>query len=291
MFVPFISKRSSWRKGLFRRKGGGGKGGGGSTARSSPISTGGKSQSATPHGFGGGPVSSIPAGQPFAGRSIGGGTRDQVYGTKQFGSGYPGASTAGVAGQGFPFVFWPVTFGGAGYYYYHNRNDTDPNEYGRYDNATRPGGVQMTAAFPSLVQNDTTFRILADNFTVVSLVEDIRLSCSSLIRDVSSISATPYSDTLPAPKPEQAIQYYRASSVSLTLDSYNNTGVFGPPETPDTPLPTAIDVSLMNCLNSTIGAAVPLVGGSTSTNLPFIYGNRIGLSVLAALIWALSNAI
>jgi hypothetical protein len=219
-------------------------------------------------------------------------TFDLTVCLRQFGSGYPGSSIAGVAGRGFPFVFWPVAFGGAGYYIYHNYDDdTDPNEYGLYNNATRPGGVEMTAAFPSATQSGTTFRILADNFTVVSLLEDIKLSCSTMIKDYSNISPTPYSDTLPAPKPEQAIQYYRASSVSLTLDSYNNTGVFGPPETPDGPLPSAFDTSLMNCLNSTIGAAAPLVGGSTSLRAPLLYGNGMGLSLLTVLVWTFSNTV
>lgn len=87
---------------LYPRKGGhGGKGGGsssggsgkgssgGSSGRSSgteksvPISgsTGGRS-TATAYGFGGGAAKTIPAGQLFAGRISGGGTRDQVYGTR-----------------------------------------------------------------------------------------------------------------------------------------------------------------------------------------------------------------
>lgn len=146
MFVPFISKRSEST--LFRRKGGGGggKGGGGGggkssgsgsggrgggTARSSPISSGGSSKSATSYGNGGGRSSSIPSGQLFAGREAGGGTRNEVVGTRyvyfcfyfspalihrlfrQYGSGYPGINQRGVAGLGFPFFFWPVVWGGS----------------------------------------------------------------------------------------------------------------------------------------------------------------------------------
>lgn len=32
---------------------------------------------------------------------------------RQYGSGYPGTNTPGIAGRGFPFGFWPVTFGSA----------------------------------------------------------------------------------------------------------------------------------------------------------------------------------
>ncbi|KAG6848285.1 hypothetical protein H0H93_001526 [Arthromyces matolae] len=43
----------------------------------------------------------------------GGGTRNQVFGSRLYGSGYPGIVGAGVAGRGFPFYFWPVVWGGA----------------------------------------------------------------------------------------------------------------------------------------------------------------------------------
>jgi hypothetical protein len=32
---------------------------------------------------------------------------------RQYGSGYPGVAGRGVAGRGFPFVFWPLAWGGA----------------------------------------------------------------------------------------------------------------------------------------------------------------------------------
>jgi len=31
---------------------------------------------------------------------------------RQYGSGYPGVAGRGVAGRGFPFVFWPLAWGG-----------------------------------------------------------------------------------------------------------------------------------------------------------------------------------
>jgi hypothetical protein len=71
------------------------------------------------------------------------------------------------------------------------------------------------------------------------------------------------------------MQYYRASSVSLTLDGYNNTGALEADGTPNTPLPTNIDTNLMNCLNATIGEAVPLIGSASmatpSIGLIFIW--------------------
>ncbi|KAF9532163.1 hypothetical protein CPB83DRAFT_784913 [Crepidotus variabilis] len=284
MLVPFFTTRSTKRK-LFRRKGGGGGGkgggggssssggksggsssGGGATGRSGSIGSG---KTATPKGNGGSSTSTIPSGSAFAGRSVGGGTRGEVFGSRQYGSGYPGVASSGVAGRGFPFVFWPLAFGGAGgygaYHYLHNSS-----EYGTYDNSSRPGGVMTTAAFASSSQS-TTFRLLADNFTVTSLITDIQDSCGSMLSSPSSIAAVAYNDSLPAPKPEQVVQYYRASSVGLSLDGYNDTSVFDSSDEPgpDTPLPTHIDTNLLSCLNSTIGSSVPLVGSARSNLTSF----------------------
>lgn len=82
---------------------------------------------------------------------------------------------------------------------------------------------------------------------------------------------TPFnsSQTSSYPKPEQAIQYYRASSVVLTLDGYNNTVALGAnPSAAPIPLPSNIDVQLMTCINQTIGSSVPLIGGVSSSYAP-----------------------
>ncbi|KAL4266827.1 hypothetical protein AB1N83_002733 [Pleurotus pulmonarius] len=268
MFVPFFTKRASKRE-LERRKGGGGGGrgggGGGSSAggsrggssssssggssrssgvggsssggRSSTVSTGSGARGASSAGNGGGRITSIPAGQAFAGRSVGGGTRQQVVGSQQYGSGYPGVAGRGVAGRGFPFYFWPVAWGGAagagtGAYLH-------TNEYGRHDNSSRPGGVEVVATF-------------------ISNSNDIRGNCSSSLAANSSTSPSAF-DPNGLPKPEQTVQYYRASSVALTFDGYNNTGALADEGTPDTPLPPGLDITLLNCLNATIINNVPLV--------------------------------
>lgn len=103
MFIPGLTPRSP-KKGVYPRRGGGGggkggggggsssKGGSGSSGGSSsgsagkqgtvPVSgaTGGRS-SAVAYGGGGGKAITLPAGQPFAGRTAGGATRAQVYGS------------------------------------------------------------------------------------------------------------------------------------------------------------------------------------------------------------------
>ena len=108
---------------------------------------------------------------------------------------------------------------------------------------------------------NTTFHLLADNSTVTSLISTIDGNCSSSLSSSSSTTAVPYNTSDPnAPRPEQAVEYYRASSVVLTLDGYNNTAALSDDSNAaDTPLPTNIDTTLLDCLNQTIGLSVPLV--------------------------------
>ncbi len=119
----------------------------------------------------------------------------------------------------------------------------------------------MSATFPASSGN-ATFHVVADNSTVASLITDIRNNCSSVI-NTSSASDAPiaYNDSdASTPKPEQAVQFYRASSVALTVDGYNNTGALDDSgNTPDTPVPSWVDTNALSCLNYTIGAAVPLI--------------------------------
>ncbi|KAF8626486.1 hypothetical protein AX17_006542 [Amanita inopinata Kibby_2008] len=259
------SGSSGGRPGGGSGTGGGGSGSSGSRGSPSSINTGRGTQSARPFGSGGGPSSVIPGGQAFAGRSVGGGTRGQIYGTRQYGSGYPGVVGRGTAGRGFPFYFWPVVWGGAigagtGAYLH-------PGDYGSPTNTTRPGGPLLTAAFMSNSHN-TTFRVLSDNATITELAQDVADSCGSFIQSPGSITPMAYNDSAPLPRPEQAIQYYRASSVVLTLDGYNDTAALAAEGTPDVPLPSNIDNGLLGCLNSTIGSAAPLVDASTSSAAP-----------------------
>ncbi|EIN08255.1 hypothetical protein PUNSTDRAFT_68982 [Punctularia strigosozonata HHB-11173 SS5] len=291
MLVPFISdtdaSRTARKRKLERRKGGGGKGGkgggsstgkGGSSGSGSSGSSGSRGtkssvpisgsvatrKSATSYGSGGGKAITIPSGQLFAGRTAGGGTRAQTFGGQRYGSGYPGLGNNGVAGRGFPFFFWPVVWGGAlgaGNAHYLNGR-----EYGDERNTSRPGGPMFQATFASNSSN-STFHVIADNSTAVSLSGSITANCSSFV-STSNSSTTPsaYNSTAPgAPNPVQAVQYYRASSVVLTLDGYNDTAALSDDNTTaNTPLPSSVDHNLLDCLNQTIGLAVPLINGASS---------------------------
>ncbi|KXN83090.1 hypothetical protein AN958_01841 [Leucoagaricus sp. SymC.cos] len=310
MFIPGLSRRSS-TKTLERRKGGGGggrggggrsggsrgggggssKSGGGGSSRSggkapkpraikssSTFSSGGKTRAPSAYGRGGGTPTPIPSGLPFAGRLVGGGTRSQVFGTRAYGSGYgSGFTTRGVAGRPFPFFFWPVVWGGSALLLTDTYLDAR-REYGDVNNSTRPGGPLSTAAFQSSTEN-ITFRLVADNDTATSLVSDLSTNCSMSFATNPSPSSSPLDPNASTPRPEQVVQYYRASSIVLTLDGYNNTATYGPEGTPDSPLPS-MNMTLLICLNETIGLAAPLVDGGAVLSAP-TYLNIIGL------VWAL----
>ncbi|KAF7288589.1 hypothetical protein MIND_01425500 [Mycena indigotica] len=224
----------------------------------------GKSRSASTSSFGGGKPFMIPSGQLFAGRSAGGGTRGQVFGTRAYGSGYPGVYSRGVGGRGFPFYFWPLAWGtsaglgfGAGAAYMHT------DEYGEPTNSSRPGGVMASLPFTSN-SSSSTFHLVADNTTLSSLLAPITTNCSSFLASPSAnTTLSPFNSS--ALFPEQVVQYFRASSVALTLDGYNNSAVFAAENsTSDTALPAGTDLALLACLNATIGQAVPLVSGAES---------------------------
>ncbi|KZP15750.1 hypothetical protein FIBSPDRAFT_832526 [Athelia psychrophila] len=109
--------------------------------------------------------------------------------------------------------------------------------------------------------DNTTFWVVADNSTVAALITTIDTNCTSYLSSSSSSSPVPLSSVsnTSAPQPAQAVEYYRASSVVLSLDGYNNSAG------PNTPLPSTIDAVLLSCMNYTIGESVPLVNGGASS--------------------------
>lgn len=128
--------------------------------------------------------------------------------------------------------------------------------------------TQTTFADPS---SNNTFHLLSDNSTVNSLIESVAANCT--LGNTTALTATPLNSSDPSqPRPEQAVQYYRASSVVLTLDGYNDTAALSNDSSlPDTPLPSWVDATFLDCLNQTLGAAVPLVDANACSlqwNLP-----------------------
>lgn len=147
----------------------------------------------------------------------------------------------------------------------------------------------VSAAFKS-GNTGTIYRVLADNITVISLSQEINNKCSSLIGD-SNVSPIGNNSDSSQAQPEQALQYYRASSVVLTMDGYNNSATFGPEGTPDTQLPNGLDTVLLDCLNNTIGSAVPLVDSGSSPHpvWNWILVSFGGVALLLILVWLCIN--
>ncbi|KAL1749253.1 hypothetical protein HDZ31DRAFT_28000 [Schizophyllum fasciatum] len=253
-----ISKSSGGKNGS---KSGNGRGSSSSSKSPPPISIpGSSSRSSSLYGGGGGATTKITSGT-FSGRTQGGASRSQVYGSSVYGSGYPGYAGKGVAGRDFPFYYWPITFGGAyGAVHY---VEEGRKEYGSPSNSSRPGGVLTKVSFTSASGN-TTLWVIADNSTTISLVDEIHDKCASLLSTSTSRLPVAYSDT---PRAESVVQYYRASSVALALDGYNNTAALTDDDKmAATPLPGWRNTDMLRCLNDTIGAAVPLVDADGHNN-------------------------
>ncbi|TRM70489.1 hypothetical protein BD626DRAFT_29583 [Schizophyllum amplum] len=265
----------------------GGKSGSSSGTSSSSSSSksisfpGSGSKSATMYGNGGGSKSTISSGG-FAGRTQGGGTRSQIYGTSAYGSGYAGYSGRNVAGRNFPYYYWPLVF--AGSYGAVHYIEESRDEYGSPSNTSRPGGA-LTKVSVASASGNTTLWVIADNSTSTSLVDALYDSCASSLSNTTSRTPTAFNDT---PRAESVVQYYRASSVALTLDGYNDSAVLSADvNATATPLPEWRDTGMLDCVNETIGAAVPLVdanGALTGVS------TGVGTSALAVVLLSLVSS-
>lgn len=136
-------------------------------------------------------------------------------------------------------------------------------QYGNVTNTTRPGGPLYTFTLQSQSDN-TTIRILADNATAISLIPNIAGNCSNVLNQDTTygtkrVKFVPYQDNMPVP--EQAIQYFRANSIAMTLDGYNNTMASNEtsPAGEHTPFPGWANQDLIGCVNKTIGEAALLI--------------------------------
>ncbi|KIM30167.1 hypothetical protein M408DRAFT_294534 [Serendipita vermifera MAFF 305830] len=280
--------------------GGGGRGGGGSSGRggsgagrggsggtgSSAVSYGGVNtggRTANYFGGGGGSAFALSEASVFSGRQMGGGVRADVPGTRAYGSGYPysvgNIRSGGVAGQPFPFGFWPIYWNGHGH----------SEEYG--NNATvasqRPGGeqviVQLIANLTTSTWNTTEINGVNETYWMIGDRESVTTLLSILIDphatatngcDVQNSTIQLFQPPSNSTSFENVIQWYRSNSFALAFQGYNNSYAFSPlNETSDlgwnesTPLPDELQYSqFLQCINSTISAALPILdaeGGST----------------------------
>ncbi|KAF9016297.1 hypothetical protein BDZ89DRAFT_1075730 [Hymenopellis radicata] len=189
-------------------------------------------------------------------RTAGGGTRAQVgSGTSPiYGSGYPDVSGRGTAGRNFPFYYMPLVYESPDLDY------LNPPEYGGSQSSNRPGGPMKYATITGLKQKQT-LRVVSDASTVTSLITDIRIGCGN--KFTMSVAPNgikgPFNYDPKVVRPESTIQYFRASSISLELDGYNNSAAFAEKDgAANTPFPV-MDAILTGCVIKTINQAAPLV--------------------------------
>jgi hypothetical protein len=243
---------------------------------------------------GGGGRFTLPGDSTFAGRQVGGGRRSEVLGTRSYGSGYPYTSgdvrTQGVAGQPFPFGFWPL------YWYGWGRSF----EYG--GNATiewdRPGDSQVivklvpsstpTTAWSNTTLGNNTLYMIGDGDSVTTLLtllidphDYYSYGCS--VSDLAVVDMSWYSP--PPIQFDNVIQWYRSSSFALAFDGYNNSYAVAPLNatagvdwSDSTPLPATLASSpFLDCINKTILAALPIIDAEPPFSLPL--GAIIGIVV------------
>ncbi|KAL1674526.1 hypothetical protein EV122DRAFT_220446 [Schizophyllum commune] len=201
-----------------------------------------------------------------------------------YGSGYPGYTGRSIAERGFPFFFWPLVLGvgvGVGVGYESAQYiDEVRRELGSPDNSSRPGGAETTVSFASASGN-TTLWVVADNTTTTSLIDEVYSKCASSLSNSTSRTVAAYSDN---PRAESVVQYYRASSVALALDGYNNTAALSNDNNATAiPLPEWRNTDMLRCVNITIGAAVPLVNSAGGNLAMTMAGGPVSLSAGVAM--------
>ncbi|KZV91037.1 hypothetical protein EXIGLDRAFT_694120 [Exidia glandulosa HHB12029] len=225
----------------------------------------------TEWGSGGGDATTVPDGALFAGRTIGGGTRAQVYvGFRAKGSseelevyftsglcrGDQGPDLSGSIQQ--KFVCHLLA------------------QFGAPDNSSRPGGAEYQLVVQSHAGPDPgswqaepwTYHVVSDHKTVTSLIHTLMITanCATFNTPLSALS---FNGSASEPQPENTVQYYRASSVALTLDGYNNTAALSDDATvAPVPLPSGLNQTFLECLNRTIGESVILVDAPVVNSSP-----------------------
>lgn len=141
-------------------------------------------------------------------------------------------------------------------------------QYLNINETQRPGGNLVSAIVHPSWNTSVTYRLLGDNNSVTAVFDALVANCS-VVNSSSAITVyTPSPMTWPLP--EQIIQYYRASTFALSLDGYNNTASLPAnmpanndtapwPLSQDSPLPAGLNSTFLVCVNTTIGASVPLI--------------------------------
>ncbi|KAG8830247.1 hypothetical protein FRC18_008390 [Serendipita sp. 400] len=258
---------------------------------------------------GGGPRGMIPINvanltNPFSGREYASGSRDNILGTRAYGSGYPyGVSdVTTIKGRPFPHSMWPISWG-PGY--------LGGEEYWGDDiDLIRPGGMlgvvnvstKDTTKWPN-VSSEEVYTMIGDKESLTFMIADLVRICHATpgwpraFDPVTNSSSS--SPSSAQPKPQNVIQYYRSSSFALSYSGYNNTFAL-PSSNPTTnhdsdPLPGLIvNSAFLSCVNDTIRASLPLMdslpgkkGLSKGAIAGIVIGSVLGAIIVSFWCWAI----
>jgi len=230
---------------------------------------------------GGGPIWQLEGDteNPFAGRNYGSGDRHTIYGSRAYGSGYPAWSypvpdPATVAGRGFPYGVWPISWAG---------NHSGSAEYGVVTaELFRPGGQLVQAPLRptpasgnySTVEEET-YWLIGDRGSMLSMLTNMVDWCHAgpiwpeIFEPADDAIGVAGDNTSQGVKfhPGNVLQYYRASTFALAHPKYNNTYAYPPLNTStllthdqSTPLNDVMKSSpWLRCINETIADALPIL--------------------------------
>lgn len=165
----------------------------------------------------------------------------------------------------------------------------------------RPGGNLVSAIVQPSWNTSITYRLLGDNASVTVVFDALVANCSVVNSSLAITSYAPSSNMWPLP--EQIIQYYRASTFALSLDGYNNTAAL-PANSPtdnntapwplsqDSPLPAGLNETFLVCVNTTVGASVPLMDVashklSASQIAYYVLGSIVGFFIVTGFLGSL----
>lgn len=118
-----------------------------------------------------------------------------------------------------------------------------------------------TALIASASAPNQAYHIIGDQTSVSQVLIALENQCHVFNSTVTPYDLSTSNNTMPGPA--QIIQYYRASSFALALDSYSGNTDSAAALT----LPASINQTFLLCLNSTIAAAVPILDAPVSHHL------------------------
>ncbi|KAG8775589.1 hypothetical protein FRC15_000442 [Serendipita sp. 397] len=169
-------------------------------------------------GEGGGKWAKVSPRHPFAGRTFGGAKREEIRGTRAFGSGYPygTGNHSTIARRPFPFGVWPL---------YWDQNFMNADEYGPHYDVVRPGGFiayipLRTSKAHFNVTDDEVYYAVGDRESLLPLMVSYVTWCHVTPAWPSRLNPSLPNATI---KLENVVQYFRGSSFALASPGYNNT--------------------------------------------------------------------